>query len=91
LEEIIFEIFNISENNIISVELAKVLRYTVGIYKGFQTLNLKPKDQHLRAPPPHPQARALLGVVSVFSLAYQGKDIVFRLIIEYSSLRDFGP
>jgi hypothetical protein len=27
LEEIIFEIFNISENNIISVELAKVLGY----------------------------------------------------------------
>jgi hypothetical protein len=27
LEQIIFEIFNISENNIISVELAKVLRY----------------------------------------------------------------
>jgi hypothetical protein len=27
----------------------------------------------------------------VFGLAYQeGKDIVFRLIIEYSSLRDFG-
>jgi hypothetical protein len=24
------------------------------------------------------------------SLAYQGKDIVFRFIIEYSSLRDFG-
>jgi hypothetical protein len=22
---------------------------------------------------------------------YQGKDIVFRLIIEYGSLRDFGP
>jgi hypothetical protein len=27
LEQIIFEIFNISENNIISVELAKVLMY----------------------------------------------------------------
>jgi len=27
LEEIIFENFNISENNVISVELAKVLRY----------------------------------------------------------------
>jgi hypothetical protein len=27
LEEIIFENFNISKNNIISVELAKVLRY----------------------------------------------------------------
>jgi hypothetical protein len=26
-----------------------------------------------------------------FGLAYQGKDIVFRFIIEYSSLRDFGP
>jgi len=24
-------------------------------------------------------------------LAYQGKDIVFRFIIDYSSLRDFGP
>jgi hypothetical protein len=24
-------------------------------------------------------------------VAYQGKDIVFRLIIEYNSLRDFGP
>jgi hypothetical protein len=24
-------------------------------------------------------------------LGYQGKDIVFRLIIEYSSLMDFGP
>jgi hypothetical protein len=24
-------------------------------------------------------------------LAYQGKDIVFRFIIEYSCLRDFGP
>jgi hypothetical protein len=22
---------------------------------------------------------------------YQGKDIVFRFIMEYSSLRDFGP
>jgi hypothetical protein len=24
-------------------------------------------------------------------VAYQGKDIVLRFIIEYSSLRDFGP
>jgi len=24
-------------------------------------------------------------------LAYQGKDIVFRFIVEYSSLIDFGP
>jgi hypothetical protein len=28
LEEMIFEIFNISENNIISVDLAKVLGYS---------------------------------------------------------------
>jgi hypothetical protein len=28
----------------------------------------------------------------LFGIAYQGKDIVFfRFIIEYSSLRDFGP
>jgi hypothetical protein len=24
-------------------------------------------------------------------LAYQGKDIVFRFIVEYSNVRDFGP
>jgi hypothetical protein len=30
--------------------------------------------------------------VEVFGLAYyQGKDIVFRFNIEYSSLMDFGP
>jgi hypothetical protein len=27
---------------------------------------------------------------NLFGLACQGKDIVFRFIIEYSSLRDFG-
>jgi hypothetical protein len=31
-------------------------------------------------------------IYHIFGLAYQGKDIVFRFIIEYySSLRDFGP
>jgi len=28
--------------------------------------------------------------LSSFGFAYQGKDIVLRFIIEYSSLRDFG-
>jgi hypothetical protein len=32
-----------------------------------------------------------LGVCVCFGLAYQGKNIGFRFIIEYSSLRDFGP
>ncbi len=27
----------------------------------------------------------------LFGLAYERKDIVFRFIIEYSSLEDFGP
>jgi hypothetical protein len=27
----------------------------------------------------------------LFGVAYQGKYIVFRFIIEYSNLRDFGP
>jgi hypothetical protein len=32
------------------------------------------------------------GVWTIVGLAYKGKkDIVFRFIIEYSSLRDFGP
>ncbi len=30
-------------------------------------------------------------VLLFIGLADQGKDIVFRFIIEYSSLRDFGP
>jgi hypothetical protein len=29
--------------------------------------------------------------LACLGLAYQGKDIVFRFIIEYSRLRDFGP
>jgi len=29
--------------------------------------------------------------IEFIGLAYQGKDIVFKFIIEYSSLRDFGP
>jgi hypothetical protein len=33
---------------------------------------------------------AFLLVCLFVGLAYQGKDIVFRFIIEYSSLRDFG-
>jgi hypothetical protein len=28
---------------------------------------------------------------SFVGLAYQGKDTVFRFILEYSSFRDFGP
>jgi hypothetical protein len=32
-----------------------------------------------------------MGMFVVVGLAYQGKDIVFRFVIEYSSLRDFGP
>jgi hypothetical protein len=35
-----------------------------------------------------PRAHATLAFIGI---AYQGKDIVFRFIIEYSSLRDFGP
>jgi hypothetical protein len=32
-----------------------------------------------------------LSTIFVGLAYYQGKDIVFRFIIEYSSLRDFGP
>jgi hypothetical protein len=31
------------------------------------------------------------GTKCFIGLAYQGKDIVFRFIIEYTSLVDFGP
>jgi hypothetical protein len=36
-------------------------------------------------------ADLLLTLSFVVGLAYQGKDIVLRFIIEYSSFRDFGP
>jgi hypothetical protein len=29
--------------------------------------------------------------IKFVALAYQGKDIVFRFIMEYTSLTDFGP
>jgi hypothetical protein len=31
------------------------------------------------------------GIMKFIGLTYQGKDIVFKFIIEYSSLMDFGP
>jgi hypothetical protein len=60
LEEIIFENFNISENNIISVEPAKVLRYT---------LNFHPQKVGFRVnlSLPWPHAIHPMGVGSPFS------------------------
>ncbi len=39
---------------------------------------------------PH-QRQYKLKTQGFVGLAYQGKDIVFRFIIEYSSLKGFGP
>jgi hypothetical protein len=33
----------------------------------------------------------LFTLLVLIGLAYQGKDIVFPFIAEYTSLRDFGP
>jgi len=30
-------------------------------------------------------------ICNFVGVAYQGKDIVFRFIIEYNNLRNFGP
>jgi hypothetical protein len=39
-----------------------------------------------------PKTKTLVACNAFVGLAYQeGKDIVFRFIIEYSSLRNFGP
>ncbi len=38
----------------------------------------------------HTQSK-VSGFLFFVRLGYQGKDIVFRFITEYSSLRDFGP
>jgi hypothetical protein len=40
---------------------------------------------------PFPKGPIACKASSLFGLASQGKDIVFRFIVEYSSLRDFGP
>jgi hypothetical protein len=37
------------------------------------------------------EGRLFVWYVLFLGFAYKGKDIVFRYIIEYSSLRDFGP
>ncbi len=44
-------------------------------------------------PSPIPRLQILLSAKwgNFIGIAYQGKDVVFRFIIEYSSLRDFGP
>jgi hypothetical protein len=47
LEEIIFENFNIYENNIISVELAKVLRYCLLIKDAHFLTTIKSQHSHI--------------------------------------------
>jgi hypothetical protein len=37
------------------------------------------------------EGRLFVWYVLFVGFAYKGKDIVFGFIIEYSSLRDFGP
>jgi hypothetical protein len=39
----------------------------------------------------HSLCKLLFWFSSFFSIAYQGKDDVFRFIIEYNKLMDFGP
>jgi hypothetical protein len=39
---------------------------------------------------PNVKHKRSLSSLTFVGLAYQGKDIVFRFIIEYSRLRDFG-
>jgi hypothetical protein len=41
--------------------------------------------------PKKPKESNITHLVPFVGLAYQGKDIVFRLIIEYSCLKDFHP
>jgi hypothetical protein len=87
LEEIIFENFDISENNIISVELAKVhTRVCMCVHCVENIFAENPLFHFLlgfKFQLCHSHAYNFIG------LAYQGKDIVFRFIIEYSSFRDF--
>jgi hypothetical protein len=40
---------------------------------------------------PRKEKKTRTHTLQFIGLVYQGKDIVFRCIIEYSNLRDFGP
>jgi hypothetical protein len=39
----------------------------------------------------HKEISSCIWRICFVGLAYQGKDVVFRVVIEYSSLWDFGP
>jgi hypothetical protein len=45
----------------------------------------RPKKKKGRA------AHPIVGFTLSFRIAYQGKDSVFRFIMEYSNLTEFGP
>jgi hypothetical protein len=71
----------------LSVSLAPYSRFNGEEQKGFrvygpETLNLKTLKTK--------RDRDKVSKFAFVGLAYQGKDIVFRFIVEYSSLRDFG-
>ncbi len=59
----------------------------------FSGLNLLPSKMPLESTPTigHALSSSLSIFFLMFGFAYQGKHIVFKIITEYSSLRDFGP
>jgi hypothetical protein len=58
-----------------------------------KSIGLNPPQKELWFEEPKMQARVPRqgSRIQFIGLAYQGKDIVFRFIIECRSLRDFGP
>jgi hypothetical protein len=63
----------------------------LGIYVLHNLLLLFTGFQASDWPSPHLSQCINSPSFSFVGFAYQGKDIVFRFIVEYSSLRDFGP
>jgi hypothetical protein len=82
LEEIIFENFNISENNIISVELAKVRTRVCMCVHCVENFFAENPLFHFFLSGFKFQL-CYSHAYNFIGLAYQGKDIVFRFIIEY--------
>jgi hypothetical protein len=74
-------------------------KYSTFLYKKPPKEMLKSPGKTLSGRGSEPVSDKLLVVIAIYfwwrapifvGLGYQGKDIVFRFIIEYSSLMDFG-
>jgi hypothetical protein len=83
--------FNVYPHPHTNTDYLKHINFQVHLVLSFILLLLFSKHTQLMPQVLNVFPKMLAMAQHYIGLAYQSKDIVFRFIIEYNNLRDFGP